>query len=105
MRYSLLLLPVVVVGLSGCGSDGRLTAQQTPTTGTSYVTTARDLTPEQSEPLVILPGDTTTPVQLRALAEARAPAGENWRLAASNDLTQKEASSRVTHRISDVGLH
>jgi hypothetical protein len=89
MRYFQLLLPIVVVGLSGCGSDGRLTAREAPTTRTAYVTSARDLTPEQVEPLVILPGDTTTPVQLRALAEARGPGREDWRLTASNDLTQK----------------
>jgi hypothetical protein len=40
--------------------------------------------------LIILPGDTTTPVQLQALSAADAPAGGAWQASASADTGAEE---------------
>jgi len=60
MRCSLLLLPVAVVGLTGCVAGGASSSQQTSTTSSTYAHAATYMTPEQSARLITLPGDTTT---------------------------------------------
>jgi hypothetical protein len=60
MRYSLLLLPVAIVGLAGCVAGGTPPSQQTSTTNSTSAYAATYMTPEQSAKLFTLPGDTTT---------------------------------------------
>jgi hypothetical protein len=50
--------------------------------------------------LIVLPGDTTTPVQLRFLAAARQATPNDWRAAASEDPTQQETSALVAGNLS-----
>src|SRR5580658_6570386 len=92
MRYSPLLIPLVVIGLSGCASGGVPASRQTMTTQTTRVTAADYLTPEQSSGLIILPGDTTTPAQLRFLSASHLTTQDDWRMAASGDPARKEAT-------------
>jgi hypothetical protein len=67
MRYSLLLLPLAAFGVVGCGGVGSPSQQRTPTTDTTFAQSAAYMTPEQSANLIVLPGDITTPAQLRYL--------------------------------------
>ena len=92
MRYSPLLIPLVVIGLSGCASDGVPASRQTMTTQTTRVTSTNYLTPEQSSGLIILPGDTTSPAQLRFLSASHMTTQNNWRMVDSGDSAQKETT-------------
>lgn len=77
MRTSLLLAPLAIIALSACASGGAPVSQQTTTTQTTYVNSANYLSAEQSSHLIMLPGDTTTPAQLRFLAQSHATAPDN----------------------------
>jgi hypothetical protein len=68
MRYSLFLLPLAAFGLAGCVGVGSPSPQRASFTDVTPTRTARYMTPEQSSTLIILPGDATTPVQLRYLS-------------------------------------
>jgi outer membrane lipoprotein SlyB len=68
MRYSLLLLSLAAVGLNGCVAGGSPSSQQSLVTSSTDVQTVTYMSPERSATLIILPGDTTTPVQLRFLS-------------------------------------
>ena len=79
MRYSLLLLPVAVVGLSGCVGGGAPSSQQSLDTTSTDVRTVTYMTPEHSATLIILPGDTTTVAQLRFLSTPPMSEADNRR--------------------------
>ena len=68
MRYFLFLLPLAVVGLSGCVSGGAPSSQETVATDSTHEQTVTNMTPEHSAKFIILPGDTTTAAQLRFLS-------------------------------------
>ena len=72
MRYSLLLLPLAAFGLAGCVGVGAPSPQRTSTTDMTPARSATYMTSEQSAKLIILPSDTTTPVQLRYLSDHEA---------------------------------
>jgi len=74
MRYSLLLLPLAAFGMAGCVGVGSPSPQRTSTTDMTPARSDTYMTPEQSAKLIILPGDTTTPVQLRYLSDHEANA-------------------------------
>ena len=67
MRYSLLLLPMAVLGVSGCISVGAPAPQRIAATSTTPEQ-AGYMTQADSAGLIVLPGDTTTEVQLRFLS-------------------------------------
>jgi hypothetical protein len=96
MRYSLLLIPLAFIGLSGCASGGVPASQQTMTTQTIRVSAAGYLTLEQSSDLIVLPGDTTTSVQLRFLSASRLTTRDDWRTDASGDPAQRETTALMT---------
>jgi hypothetical protein len=82
MRYSSLMLPLMAaLGLAACAQV--TTTQHTVTTQTVPTNSAGYLTARQSTGLIILPGDTTTPVQLHALEAAGSPTRDNWQVTAS----------------------
>jgi hypothetical protein len=89
MRYYPLMIPLAALGLAACA--GTAPSWQAAAPQTNRVNTASYLTTEQSSPLIILPGDTTTPVQLRALANAGSPTRDSWQVAASADAGGEEA--------------
>jgi hypothetical protein len=89
MRYSPLMIPLAALGLAAC--TGAAPSWQAAAPQTSRASTITFMTPEQSSPLIILPGDTTTPVQLRALANAGSPTRDGWQAAASSDPGADEA--------------
>jgi hypothetical protein len=68
MRYSLLMVPLVAVGLAAC--SGGSSSTQSTTDFTTREHASRYMTPEESNKLIILPGDATTAVQLRELSAA-----------------------------------
>jgi hypothetical protein len=76
MRYSLLLLPLAVVGLTGCVAGGA-PSQQTLVTNSTDEQTVTYMTPEHSATLIILPGDTTTVAQLRFLSTTTMSEADN----------------------------
>jgi hypothetical protein len=66
MRHPLLLLPLATLALAGC-----VGAPAPQRVSTNYMTPERSvtyMTPEQSATLFVLPGDTTTPAQMRFLS-------------------------------------
>jgi hypothetical protein len=77
MRYSLLLLPLSVVGLSGCVGGEAPSSQQSLKTTSTDVQTVAYMTSEHSATLIILPGDTTTVAQLRFLSTPPMSAVDN----------------------------
>jgi len=100
MRYSLLLSCLVATGLSACAPGNAPASRVSATTQTTTrVNTASYLTPEQSSGLIVLPGDTTTPVQLRFLASTR-PAPNDWRAAASGDPAQQQTAALAAGNLS-----
>jgi hypothetical protein len=101
MRYSLLLVPLALIGVSGCASDEMAVSRQTTTTQATHVSSMGYLTPEQSSGLIILPGDTITPAQLRFLSEERTTSEQNrWRLASSSDPTGAEIAPLMARNLS-----
>jgi hypothetical protein len=101
MRCSLLLVPLALIGVSGCASDEVSVSGQTTTTHTTHLSSAGYLTPEQSSGLIILPGDTITPAQLRFLSEERSTSMDNrWRLASSSDPTGAEIAPLMAGNLS-----
>jgi hypothetical protein len=70
MRYSLLMLPLAVLGLAGCVADGAPSQRQTSTTHVTPERSAAYMTSEQSATLIIMPGDSTTVAQKRYLLAA-----------------------------------
>jgi hypothetical protein len=101
MRYSLLLSCLVVTGLSACAPGNAPVSRYSATTQTTTrVNTASYLTPEQSSGLIVLPGDTTTPVQLRFLAAERSTTPSDWRTAASGDPARQEISALAAANLS-----
>jgi hypothetical protein len=99
MRYSLLLSCLVVTGLGACAPADAPVSRYSTTTQTTRVSTATYLTPEQSSGLIVLPGDTTTPVQLRFLA-AQSTTPRDWRAEASGDPAQQETAALVAGNLS-----
>lgn len=79
MRYFLFLLPLAVVGLSGCVSGGAPGSQETFATNSTHVQTFTYMTPEHSATLIMLPGDTTTVAQLRFLSTPPMSEADNRR--------------------------
>jgi len=68
MRHFLFALPFAVLGLAGC-AGGNATSPRSASA--SYANPERSsayMTPEQSSKLIILPGDSTTVVQVRYLS-------------------------------------
>jgi hypothetical protein len=100
MRYSLLLSCLIAAGLSACAPGDAPVSRYSTTTRTTRVNTAGYLTPEQSSGLIVLPGDTTTPVQLRFLATARPMSPHDWRAEASGDPTRQETAALVAGNLS-----
>lgn len=100
MRYSLLLSCLVATGLSACAPGDAPVSRFSTVTQTTRVDTASYLTPEQSSGLIVLPGDTTTPVQLRFLTAARQTTPTEWRAEASGDPTQQETADLVAGNLS-----
>jgi len=74
MRYSLLLLPLAAFGMAGCAGVVSPSPHRASTTDTTPARSDTFMTPKQSAQLIILPGDTTTPVQLRYLSDQQANA-------------------------------
>jgi len=70
MRYSL-LLPLAILTLGGCVSGGEHSAQSSSITYATPDGTGAYLTPEQSNGLIILPGDSTSLAELRFLSMQR----------------------------------
>jgi hypothetical protein len=83
------LIPLTALGLAACA--GAAPSWQAAAPRTNRASTATYLTAEQSGRLIILPGDTTTPVQLKALADAGSPTRDSWQIAASADSGADEA--------------
>jgi hypothetical protein len=79
MRYSLFLLPLAVVGLSGCVAGGAPASRETLATNSTQLQTVTYMTPEHSATLMILPGDTTTMAQLRFLSAPPMSEADNRR--------------------------
>jgi hypothetical protein len=79
MRYSLFLLPLAIVGLSGCVSGGAPSSQETLAANSTHLQTVTYMTPEHSATLIILPGDTTTVAQLRFLSTPPMSEADNRR--------------------------
>ena len=86
MRYSLLLRPLAAFGLAGCVGVGAPSPQRTSTTDITPARSAIYMTSEQSAKLIMLPGDTTTPVQLRYLSDHEANANS---LMADDDIQRR----------------
>ena len=97
MRYSLFLGCLFATGLSACAPAGTSVSRYSTTT---RVDTASYLTPRQSSDLIVLPGDTTTPVQLRFLTAASRATPNTWRAAGSADPTQQETTALVAGNLS-----
>jgi len=74
MRYSLFLLPLVAFGMAGCVGVVSPSPHRTSTIDMTPARSDTYMTPEQAAQLTILPGDTTTPVQLRYLSDQEANA-------------------------------
>jgi hypothetical protein len=85
MRYSLFLLPLVIVAVSGCVSGGAPSSQETSTTNSTHEQTVTIMAPGHSDKSIIPLSDTTTTAQLRFLSNP--------------------PMSEVDNRRSDDGIH
>jgi hypothetical protein len=96
MRYSLLLIALAVIDLSGCASGGVPASQQTMTTQTTRVSATGYLTPEQSSDLIVVPGAGTIGEQPRFLPASRLTTRDDWRTGASGDPAQRDTAVLMT---------
>jgi len=69
MHYALMPAALAMLALTGCAGVDAPSPQRTAAVNTTPGRVATYMTPEQSSRLIILPGDTTTPVQLRYLSD------------------------------------
>jgi hypothetical protein len=68
MRTFMLMLTVAVLGLAGCAGEDTMSSQATPAASAASGPSSGYMTTEQSSKLIMLPGDSTTLVQMQYLS-------------------------------------